>query len=173
LAAPPSAGRTSITQAVSVAIAVIRATRSSIGRRSMKLSTSTRDISASKHAERERMRFAREHAARAEAETAAWRASVLAGVSRVLVESFMDLRPMLERVARITAIATDTACVIELLPEDGGAAMEPYAIDHADQDIRAELSRVLSAPHLVDDSPWRDLDGVFLKGQPLGDSLSV
>src|SRR5207244_11654976 len=101
-----------------------------------------RDISASKHAERERMRFARETAARREAETAAWRASVLAGVSRVLVESFMDLRPMLERVARITAIATDTACVIELLPEDGGAAMEPYAIDHADQDIRAELSRV-------------------------------
>jgi len=128
---------------------------------------------ASKHAERERMRFALEHAARAEAETAAWRASVLAGVSRVLVENFMDLRPMLERVAQITAIATDAACVIELLPEDGGAAMEPYAIDHADQDVRAELSRVLSAPHLVDDSPWRDLDGVFLEGHPLGDSLSV
>src|ERR1700704_3216647 len=42
----------------------------------------TRDISAIKKAERDRLHFALEHAARAEAETAAWRASVLAGVSR-------------------------------------------------------------------------------------------
>jgi PAS domain S-box-containing protein len=132
----------------------------------------TRDISAIKEAERERMRFALEHAARAAAETAAWRASVLAGVSRVLVENFMDHRPMLERVAQMAAIATDTACVIELLPEDGGA-MEPSAIDHADQEVRAELSRVLKAPHRVDDSPWRDLDRVFLEHHPLRDSLSV
>ena len=133
----------------------------------------TRDISAIKEAERERMHFALEHAARAEAERAAWRASVLAGVSRVLVENFMDHRPMLERVARMAAIATDTACVIELLPEDGGADLEPCAIDHADQDVRTELSRVLSTPHRVDDSPWRDLDRVFLADHPLRDSLSV
>ncbi|HLZ31265.1 MAG TPA: ATP-binding protein [Chloroflexota bacterium] len=133
----------------------------------------TRDISATKEAERERLRFALEHAARAEAETAAWRASVLAGVSRVLVENFMDHRPMLERVARMAAIATDTACVIELLPEDGGETMEPLAIDHADQDVCKELSRVLSAPHHVDDSPWRDLGRVFLENHPLRDTLSV
>ena len=133
----------------------------------------TRDISAIKEAERERMRFALQYAARAEGETAACRASVLAGVSRVLVENFMDHRPMLERVARMAAIATDTACVIELLPEDGGAALEPCAIDHADQDVRAELSRVLSGPHRVDDSPWRNLDDVFLEDHPLRDSLSV
>jgi PAS domain S-box-containing protein len=102
-------------------------------------------ISAIKEAERERMRFALAHAARAEAETAACRASVLAGVSRVLVENFMDHRPMLERVARMAAIATDTACAIELLPEAGGAAIEPLAIDHADQAVCTELSRVLSA----------------------------
>jgi PAS domain S-box-containing protein len=133
----------------------------------------TRDISAIKDAERERMRFALEHAAGAEAETAACRASVLARVSRVLVEDFMDHRPMLERVARTAARATDTACVIQLLPEDGGVALEPCAIDHADQDVRTELSRVLSAPHRVDDSPWRDLDRVFLENHPLRDTLSV
>ncbi|MDQ6669797.1 MAG: PAS domain S-box protein [Chloroflexota bacterium] len=133
----------------------------------------TRDISITRDAERERMRFALEHAARAEAESAAWRASVLAGVSRVLVENFMDRRPMLERVARIAAIAMDAACVVELLPEDGGGAMQPCAIDHADEDVRAELSRVLSAPHGVDNSPWRDLDRAFLKDHPLRASLSV
>lgn len=133
----------------------------------------TRDISAIKEAEHERMRFALEHAAGAEAETAACRASVLAGVSRVLVEDFMDHRPMLARVARMAARATDTACVIQLLPEGGGTAMEPLAIDHADQAIRTELSRVLSAPHQVDDSPWRDLDRVFLENHPLRDTLSV
>jgi signal transduction histidine kinase len=63
--------------------------------------------------------------------------------------------------------------VIELLPEDGGVDLEPCAIDHADQDVRSELSRVLSTPHQVDDSPWRDLDRVFLKEHPLQDSLSV
>jgi PAS domain S-box-containing protein len=133
----------------------------------------TRDISARKEAERERILFALEHAARAEAETAAWRASVLAGVSRVLVENFMDHRPMLERVARMAAIATDTACVIELLPEDGGAVLEPLAIDHADQAVCTELSRVLSAPHEIDDSPWQGLDGVFLEAHPLRDTLSI
>jgi hypothetical protein len=117
------------------------------------------------------MRFALEHAAGAEAETAACQASVLAGVSRVLVENFMDHRPMLERVLRMAAIATDTACAIELLPEAGGAAMEPLAIDHADQAVCTELSRVLSAPYRVDDSPWRDLDRVFLEVYPLRDSL--
>jgi PAS domain S-box-containing protein len=86
------------------------------------IATITRNISAIKHSERDRMRFALEHAARAEAEMAAGRASVLARVSRVLVEDFMDHRPMLERVARIAAAATHTACVIELLPEDGGPA---------------------------------------------------
>ena len=50
---------------------------------------------------------------------AAGRASVLAEVSRVLVENFMDHRPMLGRVAHIAAMATDTACVIQLLAEDG------------------------------------------------------
>jgi PAS domain S-box-containing protein len=133
----------------------------------------TRDVSAVKDAERERMRFALEHAARAEAEVAAWRSSVLAGVSRVLVENFMDHRPMLERVARMAAIATDTACVIELLPEDGGADMEPQAIDHADQVVCTELSRALSAPHRVDDSPWSGLGQEFLLVHPLRDCLSV
>ena len=133
----------------------------------------TRDVSAIKEAERKRMHFALEHAVRAEDETAACRASVLAEVSRVLVENFMDHRPMLERVARIAAVATDTACVIQLVPEDGGTAMEPPAIDHADQAIRMELSRVLSAPHHVDDSPWRGLDRVFLENHPLRDTLSV
>lgn len=80
---------------------------------------------------------------------------------------------MLERVARIAAIATDTACVIELLPEDGGGVLEPLAIDHADQAVCKELSRVLSSPHRVDDSPWQDLDGVFLEAHPLRDTLSV
>jgi PAS domain S-box-containing protein len=133
----------------------------------------TRDVSAVKDAERERMRFALEHAARAEAEVAAWRASVLAGVSRVLVENFMDHRPMLERVARMAAIATDTACVIELLPEDGSVDMEPQAIDHADQVVCTELSRALSVPHRVDDSPWSGLGEDFLQVHPLRDSLSV
>ena len=59
-----------------------------------------------------------EHAARAEAELAAERASVLAEVSRVLVEDFMDHRPMLGRVAHIASLATDTACVIQLIAED-------------------------------------------------------
>ncbi|MGI9149360.1 MAG: ATP-binding protein [Chloroflexota bacterium] len=133
----------------------------------------TRDITARKDAERERLRFALEHAARAEAETAAWRASVLAGVSRVLVETFTDHRPMLERVARMAAIATDTACVIELLAEDGGSALQPCAIDHADQDVRTELFRVWSRPHRLEDSPWRELDQAFLEDHPLRDSLSV
>ncbi len=135
------------------------------------MATITRDISAIK--ERERMRFALENAARAEAETSACRASVLAEVSRVLVENFMDHRPMLEHVARIVATATNTACVIELLPEDGGLALQPCAIDHADENVRAELSRVLSAPHHVEAEPWHDLDHVFLKSHPLRECLSV
>jgi signal transduction histidine kinase len=80
---------------------------------------------------------------------------------------------MLERVARMAAIATDTACVIELLPDDGGIGMQPLAIDHADQAIRTELSRVLNSPHRVEDLPWRDLDRVFLEAHPLRDTLSV
>jgi signal transduction histidine kinase len=63
--------------------------------------------------------------------------------------------------------------VIQLVPEDGGTAVEPPAIDHADQVIRMELSRVLRAPLRVDDSPWRGLDRVFLEGHPLRDTLSV
>jgi len=137
------------------------------------MATITRDISAIKEAERERMRFALENAARAEDETSACRASVLAEVSRVLVENFMDHRPMLEHVARIVATATNTACVIELLPEDGGLALQPCAIDHADEDVRAELSRVLSAPHHVAAEPWHDLDRGFLKSHPLRECLSV
>ncbi len=155
---------------VSISKSIIRGSDGSV----TGIASITRDISATKGAESERMRFALEHVARAEAETAAWRASVLAGVSRVLVEDFMDHRPMLDRVARMAAVAMDTACVIELLPEDGGASIgSSYALDHADKEVRTELARVLGAPHSVDDAPWRDLDGVFLRDYPLRDSLSV
>ncbi|MDQ6674833.1 MAG: ATP-binding protein [Chloroflexota bacterium] len=115
-----------------------------------------------------------EHTARAEAETAARQASVLAEVSRVLVENFMDHRPMLGRVAHIAAEATDAACVIQLFAEDGDeAGLVPLAVDHADQMVRSELARVLSVPHRFSDSPWPDLDRVFLDSYPLKDSLSV
>jgi signal transduction histidine kinase len=104
----------------------------------------------------------------------ATRASVLAEVSRVLVESFMDHRPMLERVAQIAAFATDTACVIQLIAEDGDEdGLVPLAVDHADQVVRTELARVLSLPHQLADSPWNDLDRGFLAAHPLKDSLSV
>ena len=53
------------------------------------------------------------------------------------------------------------------------AGLVPLAIDHADQAVRAELARVFSAPHTLDDSPWHDLDRVFLDEHPLRDSLSV
>ena len=60
-----------------------------------------------------------EQAARAVAEGAAGRASALAEVSRVLVENFMDHRSMLARVAHIASMATDTACMIQLIAEEG------------------------------------------------------
>ena len=87
----------------------------------------TRDVSAIKEAERKRMHFALEHAVRAEDETAACRASVLAEVSRVLVEDFMDHRPMLGAGRAIgVAAATDTVmCDPPSRPEHGGTAMEP------------------------------------------------
>jgi signal transduction histidine kinase/CheY-like chemotaxis protein len=117
---------------------------------------------------------AMEHAAGAEAEIAAGRASVLAEISRVLVEDFMDHRPMLGRVAQIAAGATDTACVIQLIAEDGDdVSLVPLAVDHADTVVRAELAHVLSVPHKMADSPWYALDRAFLDAHPLRDSLSV
>lgn len=64
-----------------------------------------------------------EHATWQEAEAAAWRASVLAGVSRVLAENRIDHRPEVESVARMAAIATGAACVIDLFPEVGGMGL--------------------------------------------------
>jgi signal transduction histidine kinase/DNA-binding response OmpR family regulator len=117
---------------------------------------------------------AMEHAARADAEQTAGRASALAEVSRVLVENFMDHGPMLGHVAQIAASATDSACVIQLIAEDGDdAGLVPLAVDYSDQAVRAELARALSVPHKVADSPWDDLDRVFLDVHPLKDALSV
>jgi CheY-like chemotaxis protein len=115
-----------------------------------------------------------EQAAREEAEMAAQRASVLAQVSLVLVENFMDHRPVLGHVAHIAAAATDTACVIQLMAEDGDdAGLAPLAADHADQAVRAELLRVLDGARTLVELPWCDLDPVFLDDHPLVDSLSV
>ena len=121
----------------------------------------------------ETMRIA-EYAARSESELAAARTAVLADVSRVLVENFMDHGPMLERVAHIAAVATQTACVIQLIAEDGDhISLLPLAVDHADEGVRLELARVLSAPHTVADSAWHGLDQRLLLLHPLMDSLSV
>jgi signal transduction histidine kinase/DNA-binding response OmpR family regulator len=115
-----------------------------------------------------------EHSARAEAELSVERASVLAEVSRVLVENFTDHGPMLRRVAHIAAAATDTACVIQLIAVDGdNPGLLPLAVDHADQAVRAELTRVLNTPQKVADSLWHDLDRAFLEVHPLRDVLSV
>jgi signal transduction histidine kinase/CheY-like chemotaxis protein len=115
-----------------------------------------------------------EQAARAEVDMAAERATLLAQVSLVLVEDFMDHRPMLVHVAHVAAEATHTACVIQLIPEDGDdAALVPLTVDHTDQAIRAELTRILNAPRTLVDLPWQDLDRVFLDDHPLVDSLSV
>jgi K+-sensing histidine kinase KdpD len=115
-----------------------------------------------------------ENTVRSEAEMAAERTSVLAEISHVLVEDFMDHRPMLERVAQIAASATGAACVIQLIAEDGDdAGLLPAAVDHADYAIRSELARVFSAPRTMADFPWHDLDRVFLDTYPLMDSLSV
>jgi CheY-like chemotaxis protein len=115
-----------------------------------------------------------EQAAREEAEMAAQRASVLAQVSLVLVENFMDHRPVLGHVAHIAAAATDTACVIQLNAEDGDdGGLAPLAVDHADLAVRAELLRVLDGARTLVDLPWCNLDPVFLDDHPLVDSLSV
>ena len=115
-----------------------------------------------------------EHAAMAEAEIASARASVLAEVSGVLVEDFMDHRPMLSRVAQIAADATHTACVIQLVAQDRTSAeLRPPVSAHPDQLIRGELARVLSAPHRLTDSPRHQLEPAFLDRYPLMDTLSV
>jgi signal transduction histidine kinase len=81
---------------------------------------------------------------------------------------------MLARVAQIAALATDAACVIQLIAEDGDdAGLVPLAIDHHDPRIGAELTRILSAAHKPADSPWHDLNRNFLNVHPLRDSLSV
>jgi hypothetical protein len=61
-------------------------------------------------------------------------------------------------VAQIAAVATDTTCVIQLVAAEGDdAGLVPLAVDHPDEAVRAELARVLSARHSLDDSPWLNL----------------
>ena len=111
---------------------------------------------------------------RAEADIAAGRASALAEVSRVLVEDFMDHRPMLARVAHIAALATDAACLIQLgADHPDERALRSLAVDHPDGRVRDELMRILSSPGLPPDTPWQVLDTDFLAAHPLIDVVSV
>jgi signal transduction histidine kinase len=144
------------------------------GSAALQVANSDLEAEAVEHLRTEETLRGLEETVRSGAEMAAERASVLAEVSRVLVEDFMHHRPMLERVAQIAAVATDTACVIQLIGEDGDdGRLVPLAVDHADQAVRAELARVLRVPQGMADSPWHGLDPVFLDRYPLMDSLSV
>lgn len=140
------------------------------------LKVANRDLEAEAfdHLRTEAALRASEDTARVESELTHTRASVLAAVSQVLVENFMDHRPMLQRVAQIAAVATASACVIQLIAEDGDdPGLVPLAIDHTEQAVRAELARVLRTPHTSQDFPWNDIDRAFLDVHPLMDSLSV
>jgi signal transduction histidine kinase len=64
--------------------------------------------------------------------------------------------------------------VIQLIAEGGeDTDLVPLAVEHADQAIRAELTRVLNQPTTTGDSPWHNVDREFLREHPLIDSLSV
>jgi diguanylate cyclase (GGDEF)-like protein len=138
----------------------------------LRMTGTSMDITQRKHAHD--ALGALEQAARTSAENATMQASVFTEISRVLVENLMDHRLMLEHIAQIAAAATHTACVIQLVPEDGADIdLVPLAIDHSDQSVRAELIRVFSAPRTTADRPWQELDPEFLKLHSLIDSISV
>ena len=103
------------------------------------------DITDRKRAEDDRRdALAREHAARAEAETSKRRAALLAEASNVLA-SRLDYAITLQTLARLTVAELADLCVVDLLEEDG--SIRRVAAAHANpamQEAACELQRQFS-----------------------------
>lgn len=121
-----------------------------------------RDITDERRAQEERLRLAREQAARREAEATERRSAFLADISAV-VSSSLDYQTTLSNVARLVVPDLADWCSVEMLSSDG--RIEQLAVAHVDSD-RARWAREVRARFPLHASDDDGIARVIRTGQP-------
>lgn len=121
-----------------------------------------RDITDERQAQEERLRLAREQAARREAEATERRSAFLADISAI-VSSSLDYQTTLSNVARLIVPDLADWCSVDMLASDG--RIEQLAVAHVDPD-RARWARELRERFPLQASDEEGIARVIRTGQP-------